>query len=306
MRKNILIRMIESRNILIFSLVLMTLAGLALTLGTNSLAVADGPEPAGWYAGDMHVHRSCGGFPEAISDLYDKMNAQNLAVISLLADMGNGEVQNPATDLPLVNGQDASISSSGRIVHWDTEWHWDAVYSQYDHQALGGHIVALGLTEAHQIWEEYTYPIIDWAHQKNAIAGFVHMQYLDNGIPQSLNCCIPIEYPVEVALGSADFIAEDVNGGDSAMQAYYRLLNTGFGPVSPPVRIIRAGFRIGVPLNVCPGCGGQMTYRNWINGIAAGRTVVSRNGHDEFLELKVNGNATPGDEINSTGAGNVR
>ena len=65
--------MIESRNILIFSLVLMTLAGLALTLGTNSLAVADGPEPAGWYAGDMHVHRSCGGSGSSIGPLrYDE------------------------------------------------------------------------------------------------------------------------------------------------------------------------------------------------------------------------------------------
>ena len=84
------------------------------------------------------------------------------------------------------------------------------VYYQYPHQALGGHVVALGLTEAHQIWEEYTYPIFNWAHQQNGIAGFAHMQYLDDGIPQSLTCCIPIEYPVEVALGSADFISEDV------------------------------------------------------------------------------------------------
>ena len=32
-----------------------------------------------------------------------------------------------------------------------------------------------------------------------------------------------------------------------------------------------------------------MTYRNWIEGIANGRTVVSRNGHNEFLSLAVNG-----------------
>ena len=134
---------VKSRNILIFSLVLMTLTGLALTLGANSLASAAGPEPAGWYAGDMHVHRSCGGSPESISNLYNKMSANNLAVISLLADMGNGEVQNPVTDLPLVDGQDASVSTPGRIVHWDAEWHWDAIYTQYPHQALGGHIVAL-------------------------------------------------------------------------------------------------------------------------------------------------------------------
>ena len=187
----------------------LILMGLALTSGADLLHAE--PEPAGWYAGDMHVHRSCGGSPESISSLYTKMDSQNLAVISLLADMGNGEVQNPVTDLPRVNGQDDPVSTPGRIVHWDAEWHWDADYFQYPHQALGGHVVALGLTGAQQIWQEYTYPIFNWAHQQNAIAGFVHMQYLDNDIPQDLSCCTPIEYPVEVALGSADFIAEDVN-----------------------------------------------------------------------------------------------
>ena len=128
--------------------------------------VPAGPEPAGWYAGDLHVHRSCGGAPIDLSTMYGNMGAQNLSVISLLADMGNGEVQNPVTDLPLVNGQDDPVSTAGRIVHWDAEWHWDATYTQYPHQALGGHILALGLTKANQIWDEYTFPIIDWAHQQ--------------------------------------------------------------------------------------------------------------------------------------------
>ena len=48
-----------------------------------------------------------------------------------------------------------------------------------------------------------------------------------------------------------------------------------------------------------------MTYRNWIEGIAAGRTVISRNGHNEFLNLTVNNNAIPGDEIKVTGGGSV-
>ncbi len=109
--------------------------------------VPAGPEPAGWYAGDLHVHRSCGGAPIDLSTMYGNMGAQNLSVISLLADMGNGEVQNPVTDLPLVNGQDSPVSTAGRIVHWDAEWHWDATYTQYPHQALGGHILALGLTK---------------------------------------------------------------------------------------------------------------------------------------------------------------
>jgi hypothetical protein len=48
-----------------------------------------------------------------------------------------------------------------------------------------------------------------------------------------------------------------------------------------------------------------LTYRGWIDGLAAGRTVVSRNAHREFLDLKVNRNAAPGDEISLTEKGPV-
>ena len=264
-----------------------------------------GPEPAGWYAGDPHTHRSCGGAPEAVTSLRSKMAVNDLASISLLADMGNGEVQNPTTDLPLVTGQDAIESATGRTIHWDAEWHWDATYTQYPHQALGGHVFSLGLTEAQQVWQEYTYPVFEWAHQRNGIAGFAHMQYLDNGIPESLNCCIPIEYPVEVALGAADFISEDVTGSDSFIQAYYRLLNAGFRPGFAAGTDYPCGINeLGSLLTYVQAANGQMTYRNWIEGIAAGRTVITRTGHREFLALTVNGIATPGDEINlPTGGG---
>ena len=47
----------------------------------------DGPESAGWFSGDIHVHRSCGGSPEALSTFVSKMTpAESVAVISLLAD----------------------------------------------------------------------------------------------------------------------------------------------------------------------------------------------------------------------------
>jgi hypothetical protein len=275
-----------------------------------------GPEPAGWFAGDMHVHRSCGRSPEPISSMYDKMSTQNLGFISLLADMGNGEVQNAVTDLPLVNGQDASVSTPGRTVHWDAEWHWDPTSVQFPHQALGGHVIALGLTEAHQIWQEYTYPVLNWARQQNGIAGFAHMQYLNGSIPQSLTCCTPIEYPVEVALGSADFISEDVDDSgagfsglypENFIQAYYKLLNTGFRPgfAAGTDYPCNTGRPLGSLLTYVQPAGGQFTYREWVNGIAKGRTVISRNGHTEFLALTVNGTATPGDEIRLATAGSV-
>ena len=289
------------------------------------LLSAQTPQPAGWYAGDMHVHRSCGGSPEALSSMYGDMSTNNLDVISLLADMGNGEVQNLTTDLPLVNGQDASVSTPGRIVHWDTEWHWDATYSQYPHQALGGHLVALNLSSAQQIWQEYTFPILDWAHQQGGIAGFAHMQYLDGNFPTTLTCCTPVEYPVEVALGAADFISEDVADSGSvfydsgtsvqikmnpevAIQAYYKLLNSGFRPsfVAGTDYPCNSSHPLGALLTYAQPAGGQMTYANWINAIKNGRTVVSRNGHNEFLSLTVNGTATPGDEIDLSAAGSVQ
>jgi hypothetical protein len=273
------------------------------------------PEPTGWYAGDIHVHRSCGGSPEALSSMFSKMNDQNLAVMSLLADSGNAEVQNATTDLPLVNGQDASISTPGRILHWDTEWHWDATYTQYAHQALGGHVVGLGMSSAQQEWFEYTKLVLDWIHQQNGIGGFAHLQYLDGSFPTTLTCCTPIEYPVEVALGNADFISEDVDDSGAGFsmnpeaftQAYYKLLNTGFRPgfAAGTDYPCNTGRPVGSLLTYVQVAGGQLTYRNWIQGIAAGRTVVSRNGHNEFLNLTVNGTASPGDQLGFTSATNV-
>lgn len=264
-----------------------------------------GPEPPGWYAGDMHAHRSCGGPPVPVATILDAMEAENLDFVSLLADMGNGEVQNPVIDLPRVTGSSDPESRPGRIVQWDAEWHWDATYFQYPHQALGGHVLALGLTEAHQIWDECTHSIFDWARQQGGIAGFAHMQYLGEGIPQTLTCCTPIEYPVEVALGAADFISEDVNGSESMIQAYYRLLNCGFRPGFAAGSDYPCGSVIGRLLTFAQTPGGASSYRGWLQGIAGGRTVVSRNGRAEFLHLRVNGTATPGDEVHLPGAGSV-
>ncbi len=282
---------------------------------TATTSPTSGPESAGWFTGDIHVHRSCGGSPEALSTFVSKMAPQNLSVVSLLADSGNGEVQNPATDLPLVNGQDSPVSTAGRIVHWDAEWHWDATYTQYPHQALGGHVVTLGLTQAQQIWQEYTFPILNSARQQGGIAGFAHMQFLDGTIPQSLTCCSPIEYPVEVALGAADFISEDMDDSGSSfsmnpeafIDGYYKLLNTGFRPgfAAGTDYPCNTGRDLGSLLTYVQVAGGQLSYRNWIDGIKLGRTVVSRNGHREFLELKVNGTSTPGDEVPMAAAGSL-
>jgi hypothetical protein len=261
------------------------------------------PEPPGWYAGDAHVHLDCGvgsgHDPVTPQDILAAMKTHNLAVVSLLADMGNGEARDAVRDLPQVNGQDSQGSSLGRLLHWDAEWHFDPKGVTFEQKVLGGHLIILGLKQAKTTYAEYTYPIIQWAKQQNAIVGFAHMQYLPEGIPEELSCCLPLEYPVETALGTSDFLMEDVWRNEAAMHAYYRLLNCGFRPGLAAGTDFPCNDRkpIGGLLTFVSIPGGRFTYRNWIEGIAQGRTVISTNGHDEFLDLRVNGNAGPGEEI---------
>jgi hypothetical protein len=128
-------------------------------------------------------------------------------------------------------------------------------------------------------------------------------------MPDSLNCCIPVDLPVEAALGNLDFVSVDVYGAYSpnngnyfsnpAMETYYKLLNCG----------IRLGLAAGTdfPCNELEPLGtvltyaqvdGNLSYNKWIEGIRSGRTLISRIGNTEFLDLKVNGSKGPGEEIN--------
>ena len=264
---------------------------------------AGNPEPAGWYAGDAHVHLDCGvgsgHDPMTAGEILAAMKIHNLAVVSLLADMGNGEVRVADRDLPQVNGLDYPDSAAGRLLHWDAEWHFDPQGVTFEKKVVGGHLILLGLKHAKTIFAEYPYPIIEWAKKQGAMAGFAHMQYLNDGIPNELSCCLPLDYPVEVALGTVDFLMEDVGRNEAALHAYYRLLNCGFRPGLAAATDFPCNDRkpIGTLLTYVAIPGGRLTYRNWIEGIARGRTVISTSGHAEFLDLKVEGTAGPGDEI---------
>ncbi len=269
-------------------------------------------EPPDWYAGDAHVHLDCGvgsgHDPVTPNQILSDMNIHNLAVVSLLADMGNGEVRDADRDLPLINGLDHPASSLQRLLHWDAEWHFDPQGVTFEHKVIGGHLIILGLKRGQRIPAEYTYPIIEWAKKQGAVVGYAHMQYLSDDIPSQLNCCLPLEYPVETALGTIDFLMEDVWRNDAAVHAYYRLLNCGFRPGLAAGTDFPCNDRepIGTLLTYVSIPNGKLTYQNWIEGIAHGRTVISTVGHDEFLDLKANGTARPGDEIPFKGKGTVQ
>ena len=165
--------------------------------------LSDGPEPAGWYSGDMHVHRSCGGSPVPVSTIYDAMVAQDLDVVSLLADMGNGEVQDPITDLPLVTG-------AGRS---DLDARANRPLGR--RMALGRHLHPVPPPGAGRAPDQPRphrgAPDLGRVHLSDRAVGASAGGHLRvrahavprDGVPQSLNCCIPVEYPVEVALGGS-------------------------------------------------------------------------------------------------------
>ena len=271
--------------------------------------IKEKPEPAGWYAGDMHIHRNCGEVTSLLpeSRFTEMMYENDLSVISVLADMGNGEVKDSRTDLPKVTGQDAGLSVPGRIVHWDAEWHYDPAGVTFENKAIGGHLVLLGLKEAKQVWTESPYKILEWGKKQNAVIGFAHMQYLTGKFPSELDCCLPLDFPVETALGTIDFLSEDVWLNDASVGAYYKLLNCGFRP----------GWAAGTdfPCNGSKPFGSLLTYVNvddkpltydlWIKGIKEGRTVVTTNGHVEFLDLKLDSKYGPGDEIKLKNKGSI-
>ena len=155
----------------------------------------------------------------------------------------------------------------------------------------------LDLQEAQQIWDESPYKILEYGKARDAVVGFCHMQYLTGSLPDTLDCCTPIDYPVEAALGTIDFLAEDVWLNDEAVKAYYRLLNCGFrlGWAAGTDYPCNGGQPLGSLLTYVEVKDGPLTYPKWVEGIRQGRTVVATNGHVEFLDLKVDGDASPGD-----------
>ena len=61
---------------------------------------------------------SGGGYdPMTAAQLMAAMNVYDLAVVSLLADMGNGEGRFVEKDLPRVNGRDLSGSNAQHLLH---------------------------------------------------------------------------------------------------------------------------------------------------------------------------------------------
>ena len=99
-----------------FRLVSFVVVMACATLFAPSVFAQAVPGPTGWYIWDMHAHRSYGGSPESVLGTYGKMTLHKLSCLHSLADMGKDEVQNLATDLPLVGTRTDALADVVRKI----------------------------------------------------------------------------------------------------------------------------------------------------------------------------------------------
>lgn len=257
------------------------------------------PESPVWYRGEILVSGSEQTTVNPENNFTERMIKNNLDVLSVLTD--KSDRREIREELPVIK-TDAK-KSSAKIIHWDTEWR----YKPADNKDTGGHLALLRLKEAPAEKEITPHKVLEWSKNKGAVTGFVYMKHFNDSVDNNSNCCFPLDYSVEAALGTIDFIAENSLQNDAVIRSYYRLLN--------------CGFRIGLaavtdfPCKLDSGNNNSLTYvqvkdqpltyDKWIEGIKKGRSVVSLNGHNEFLDIKANNISTPGDEIKVKGQADV-
>jgi hypothetical protein len=197
------------------------------------------------------------------------------------------------------SGEDHPLSKPGeRLMHYDLE------VSGFP-SSHAGHLVLLGLkqqdypnTKRIEDWPSWTLPILRWAKAQGAIAGFAHsgwgLEVRSSDLP---NYEMPAfdgiganEYIVDVTHpGAVDFISAGDTPYVWELNIWYHALNAGFrtrisGETDWPCI---TDDRVGLARSYAK-VDGALTYRKWIDAVAAGRSYVS-DGHSHLMDFSVNG-----------------
>jgi hypothetical protein len=248
-------------------------------------ARADLVPPAGWFSGDIHIHRteSCLGVSDPVS-VFNAMPS-DLNVASVLVWCAGGHFMSDAMAY-FLGQQDAPVSTPTQIVHYDLE-----VSSCGDADRLA-HGSYLNLADINFPTSTYQGPIQDWAKdQPGTVIGVDHASLFASGYgtyPPLDSCCVPFEAPLSVALGRADFISYQPLPADPGpfRFLYYTLLDTGFRPgLASGSDASCLPFPLG-SMRTYARLDGGLTYPNYTAAIAAGRTVVVEDT-DNFIEFTV-------------------
>jgi hypothetical protein len=197
------------------------------------------------------------------------------------------------------SGEDHPLSKAGeRLMHYDLE------VSGFP-SSHAGHLVLLGLkdqdypkTKRIEDWPSWTLPILRWAKAQGAITGFAHSGWglevrsadLPNYEMPAFDGIGANEYIVDVTHpGAVDFISAGDTPHVWELNIWYHALNAGFrtrisGETDWPCI---TDDRVGLARSYAK-VEGALTYRKWIDAVAAGRNYVS-DGRSHLMDFTVNG-----------------
>lgn len=281
-----------------------------LVVGTETNAEASfqlerwvNPPQFGWYGGDHHVHAAgCSHY-----------NTPTQGVL-------------PSDMAVQVRGEGLCFAD---ILTWGPCWYYQKQFFRasidpssgpksvlrYDVEVSGfpssywGHLVLLSLKEqdfpgAKKIedWPTWNLPILQWARGQRSVTGYAHtghgLSVPSNDLP---NLLIPKfddnganEFLIDLAHGLVDFLSAADTPALAELNLWYHTLNCGFkipiaGETDFPCLFEKVGVgRSYVHLQNRPA--GDAGYREWIQGLRAGRSYVS-DGRSHILGLEVCGKA---------------
>jgi hypothetical protein len=258
------------------------------------------PRRYGWYPGDHHIHSAgCAHYENPTEgvlpkDMWPQISGEALSVASVLTWGPSYYFQKQ-----FFSGDDHPLSKPGeRLMHYDLE------VSGFP-SSHAGHLVLLGLKEQNfpntkriEDWPSWTLPILRWAKGQGAIAGFAHSGWglevrsadLPNYEMPAFDGIGANEYIVDVTHpGAVDFISAGDTPYVWELNIWYHALNAGFrtrisGETDWPCI---TDDRVGLSRSYAK-VDGALTYRKWIDAVAAGRNYVS-DGRSHLMDFAVNG-----------------
>jgi hypothetical protein len=257
------------------------------------------PSRFGYYSGDHHIHSAgCshyenpteGVLPE---DMWPQINGEALNVASVLTWGPSYYHQKQ-----FFTGKDHPLSTPDRLMRYDLE------ISGFP-SSHAGHIVLLGLndqdypgTKRLEDWPTWTLPVLRWAKAQGAVTGFAHSGW---GLDVTSKDLPNYELPDFNGIGANEFIVDVthpgavdfISAGDTPyvweLNIWYHVLNVGFrtrisGETDFPCI---TDDRVGLSRSYAKVIG-PLSYRKWIDAVAAGRNYVS-DGRSHLIDFSVNG-----------------
>jgi hypothetical protein len=287
----------------------------------------------GWYSGDTHIHAGgCAHYQhptEGVSPetMIRHIRGEALSIGDVLSwgpswyyqkQFFSGRAVSPAAGLEHPELQSASHASlepkstpedSASLLRYDVE------VSGFP-SSVNGHLVLLRLREQDypgtkliQEWPSWNLPILKWAREQGALAGYAHCGHgmvvdtteLPNFEIPPMDGIGTQEAIVDVTHGVCDFLSGCDTPPAAELNAWYHLLNCGYRLVMagetdyPCITGERVGMgRSYVRLDHRPT--DNTGYEAWIQGLKKGRLYCG-DGRSHFLEFKVHEHTSGDDDV---------